>query len=88
MDHALRNALAVLVGQLLDQLVILQQQRAARAGGDAVLVVGTGAPAVVVRGGRAASSAMVTVLLGRAMPEHGCSEMRLIGKIENFSRCD
>ena len=40
MDGPLRNALTVLVRQLLDQLVVLQQDRAARPGGHRVLVVG------------------------------------------------
>ena len=40
MNHALRDALPVLVRELLDQLVILEQQRAARAGRQAVLVIG------------------------------------------------
>ncbi len=40
--HALGDALAVQVRQLLDQLEVLQQQRAARAGGQRVLVVGDG----------------------------------------------
>ena len=40
MHHALRDALAVLMGELLEQQVILDEQRAARARGDAVLVVG------------------------------------------------
>jgi hypothetical protein len=35
----LGNALAVLVGELLEQLIILQQDRAARTGGDRVLVI-------------------------------------------------
>ena len=45
MHHALGDALAVQVRQLLDQLVVLHQQRAARAGGQRILVVrhrGTG----------------------------------------------
>ena len=40
--HALGNALAVLMGQLFEQLIILQQDGAAVAGGQAVLVVGNG----------------------------------------------
>ena len=40
--HALGNALAVEVLQLLDEVEILQQDRPARAGGDRVLVVGDG----------------------------------------------
>jgi hypothetical protein len=48
-DDALGNALAVLVRQLLDQLVILQQQRATRAGRVTLFwLSGSGAPAVVV----------------------------------------
>jgi len=47
-DGALGNALAVLVGELFEQLIILHQERAARAGGDGVLVVGDGLPPVVV----------------------------------------
>jgi len=39
---ALGNALAVLVGKLLEQKEIFEQHRAARAGGDAVLIVGDG----------------------------------------------
>jgi hypothetical protein len=39
MDRALGNALAVLVSELLEQLVVLQQDRAARAGRDCILVV-------------------------------------------------
>ena len=42
MDDALRNPLAVLVGQLLDQLVILQQHGAAWSRRLAVLIVGDG----------------------------------------------
>ena len=38
----LGDALAVLVGELLDQLVVLHQQRPARAGGHRILVVGDG----------------------------------------------
>jgi hypothetical protein len=37
--HALGNALAVEVLQLLDQVDILQQDRPARAGGDRVLAI-------------------------------------------------
>jgi len=39
MDRALGNALAVLVSELLEQLVVLQQDRAAGAGRDCILVV-------------------------------------------------
>ncbi len=39
MDHALGDALAVEMGVLLEQLPVLDQQRPARAGGQAVLVV-------------------------------------------------
>src|SRR5690554_5462790 len=39
-DHPLGDALAVLMGELFKQLPILHQYRAARAGGEAVLVVG------------------------------------------------
>ncbi|MNW05019.1 hypothetical protein D3C71_2012030 [compost metagenome] len=39
MHDTLRDALAVLVGQLLDQLVVLHQQRATRAGAQGILVV-------------------------------------------------
>ncbi len=40
MDHALGSALAVEVLQLFDQVEVLQQQRAARAGAEGILVVG------------------------------------------------
>jgi hypothetical protein len=40
MHHPFRDALAVEVLQLLDQVEVLQQQRAARAGAERVLVVG------------------------------------------------
>ncbi len=49
MHGALGNALAVLVRQLFEQLVILQQQRPARAGGMEFWLSAIGAPAVVVR---------------------------------------
>jgi len=39
-DSALRNALAILVSELFQQLIILHQERSARTGGDGVLVVG------------------------------------------------
>ena len=39
MDDALGNALAVMVSQLLDQLPVLHEDRAAIAGGKAVLIV-------------------------------------------------
>ena len=38
-DHALRNAFPVEVGVLLEELPVLDQQRTARAGGQAVLIV-------------------------------------------------
>jgi hypothetical protein len=38
-DDAFRDEFAVLVGQLLDKLVILEQHGAARTGGQAVLVI-------------------------------------------------
>jgi hypothetical protein len=41
-DHSLRDALAVEVRQLLDQVEVFEQQRAARASGQRVLVVGDG----------------------------------------------
>ena len=40
MHHALGDALAVLVRQLLEQLVVLHQHRAALAGGQRILIVG------------------------------------------------
>ena len=40
MHHPLGDALAVLMRQLFEQLVVLHQHRTARAGGFAVLVVG------------------------------------------------
>ncbi|MCY1423442.1 hypothetical protein D9M71_391530 [compost metagenome] len=39
MHDALGNALAVLMGQLLDQVVVLEQQRPARPGAEGILVV-------------------------------------------------
>ena len=41
-DDALGDALAVEARELLDQVLVLQQRRAARAGGLRVLVVGDG----------------------------------------------
>jgi hypothetical protein len=38
-DHAFRNALAVEMLELFDQVEVLQKKRAARAGADRVLVV-------------------------------------------------
>ncbi|MCY1436438.1 hypothetical protein D9M71_525640 [compost metagenome] len=40
MDAPLRNVLAVEMGELLDQVEVVEQQRTARAGGAGVLVVG------------------------------------------------
>src|SRR5439155_26228085 len=40
MHRTFRNALAVLVRELLDQLIVLHQQRAARTRGERILVVG------------------------------------------------
>src|SRR5690606_33892326 len=40
MHGTLRNALAVLMGQLLDELIVLKQQRPARTSSQRVLVVG------------------------------------------------
>lgn len=40
MNDALQNALAILVGEFLDQLPVLHEDRAALAGGKTVLVVG------------------------------------------------
>jgi len=42
MDYAFGNPLAVLVGQLLEQLVILHEERAARTGRYRVLIIGYG----------------------------------------------
>ncbi|MNC40229.1 hypothetical protein D3C75_889240 [compost metagenome] len=39
MNATLRNVLAVEVGELLDQVEVVEQQRAARAGGTGILVV-------------------------------------------------
>jgi glucan phosphoethanolaminetransferase (alkaline phosphatase superfamily) len=47
-DSALRNALAILVSELFQQLIILHQERFARTGGDEVLVVGDRIAPVVV----------------------------------------
>jgi hypothetical protein len=44
----LGNPLAVLMRELLDQLVVLQQDRATRTRRDGILMSATGAPAVVV----------------------------------------
>jgi len=41
-DDALRDALAILVRQLLDELVVLQQHGTSRPRGERVLVVGNG----------------------------------------------
>jgi hypothetical protein len=48
MDGALRDPFAVRVGELLEQLVILQQYRCVPPGGDRTLIVPVGAAAVVV----------------------------------------
>ncbi|MCY1179583.1 hypothetical protein D9M73_199900 [compost metagenome] len=40
MDATLRNVLAIEMGELLDQVEVVEQQRTARAGGAGVLVVG------------------------------------------------
>ena len=68
-DDALGDALAVLVGQLLQQVPVLHQHRAARAGGQAVLVVdhrGTG------RGGH--DGTLQWVVLG-----HGVFSVEVVG---------
>jgi len=38
--HSLGNAFAILMRQLFDELVVLEQDRASRAGGQGVLIVG------------------------------------------------
>ena len=48
MDGAFGNALTILVYESFEQLIILHQQRAARACGDGVLVVSDRIAAVVV----------------------------------------
>ncbi len=48
-DGALGDAFAVLMGQFFEQLIILHQERATRAGGEGVLVVGHG---IAGRGGQ------------------------------------
>ena len=45
MDDALGDAFPVLVGQLLEQLIVLHQHGAARASGDAVLIIRNGGAA-------------------------------------------
>jgi hypothetical protein len=42
MDDALGDSLAVLVGQLLEELVVLHQNRASRSSGQRVLIFGNG----------------------------------------------
>ena len=61
--HALGDALAVLVGELLEQLVVLHQHRAARAGGMEFWLSETGFPAVVVKVG-----GLLMVWYPRGMP--------------------
>ncbi|MNV68721.1 hypothetical protein D3C71_1615900 [compost metagenome] len=45
MYPALRDVLAVEMGELLDQMEVIEQQRAARAGSTGILVVGNGCTA-------------------------------------------
>jgi hypothetical protein len=51
-DHAFRHTLAVEMGHLLDQVVILQQDRATGAGGQGTLIARRGNPGVGGRDGR------------------------------------
>jgi len=60
----LGNALAVELGQLLDEVLVLQQDRSVRPGGLGILVIGDGAPDSVVRMRRAG---MVILLAGEAV---------------------
>jgi len=48
MDRTLGDPLTILVCQLLEQLVILHEERAARTGGHRVLIVGNGRAGRVV----------------------------------------
>ena len=59
---ALGDALAVQVRKLLDQVEILQQHRAARAGGERILIVGDGNAAAVVSVGRLAMGLLTPVM--------------------------
>jgi len=49
MDDTLGNPLAVLMRQLFEKLVIFEQHRAARTGGQAILIIGNGGAGKVVK---------------------------------------